>query len=140
MIVAIRDKSFAWDPKYKGNDIEISNNDTVLSKKDLEDYESVLGVIPLNSGRYYWEITIDNANDSEDIVIGIATKELNLYSQPQSSNKFWGYFPCSARKIGHNIDRARYGEPCICNDIVGVLLEFSNEQCKLSFYRNQVME
>lgn len=71
-------------------------------------------------------------------MIGIATRELNLYSPPSSSNPFWGFIPCSARKMGLNADRLKYGEMCVCNDSVGVLLEFTKEQGKLTFYRNQV--
>ena len=82
---------------------------------------------------------IDSVNEPEDVAIGIATRDLNLYSPPVPTNLFWGYIPCSARKIGLNVDRARYGELCTCNDIIGVLLEFNKDQCKLSFYRNRVI-
>lgn len=57
-LIALTDKIYTWDSNYKGGDIEISNNDTSVSKKENEDFQTVLGVIPLCSGKHYWEIIV----------------------------------------------------------------------------------
>lgn len=58
MIVTIVERTYSWDISNKGNDIAISNNDTVAVKKEIDDFETVLGTIPLTKGKYYWEITV----------------------------------------------------------------------------------
>jgi hypothetical protein len=138
MLLTIIDKAYVWDVNSKGKDIELLDSDTVAYKKEIEDFETVLGIIPLSSGKYYWEIIINNISEPEDLFIGIAAKGFNLYSQPAPGNQFWGYIPCAGRKMGTNADRAKYGEMCVCNDIIGVQLELGGDKRKITFYRNQV--
>lgn len=54
----------------------------------------------MNSGRHYWEIKIEKYVDEEDIFIGIARKEIDLYTQPTTTGHFYGYICLCARKFG----------------------------------------
>lgn len=58
LLIGIIEKSFTWDSKRKGNDIELSGNDLVAFKKGIDDFESIFGTIPLTTGKHYWEITV----------------------------------------------------------------------------------
>lgn len=42
----------------KGGDIELSNGNHTAKKKQIQDYETVLGSINFSTGRHYWEIKV----------------------------------------------------------------------------------
>jgi hypothetical protein len=64
--------TFSFDPSKKGKAINLSNNNCVALKTTESDYETVLGTLPMSSGRHYWEIRVEKFVDEEDIFIGIA--------------------------------------------------------------------
>jgi len=71
-------------------------------------------------------------------MLGVAPKDIDLYSHPSDGLTYYGYYPCAAKKIGNNEEASPYGEMCTVHDKVGVLLEFSGKEAKVSFYRNKV--
>lgn len=139
-IIALGMKTFCWDTSMKGNDIELQNGNTTANKKQIQDHELVLGSIGFLTGRHYWEITIDAMVESEDVHVGIAQKEVNLYSKPVEGMPFWGYVCGAARKVGQKAEdesATAYGEVCAAGDNIGVLLEFTETEGQVSFYRNK---
>lgn len=77
----------------------------------------------MNTGSYYWEIKIQKFVDEEDIFIGVAKKDIDLYVQPSTTKKYWGYMCLCGRKFGPDgVDD--YGFYSRLNDVIGVLLEF----------------
>ncbi len=90
-LVGMVQQAFVWDESMKGNNIEVSGNGLTLTKKTEEDYETILGTIGLDSGRHYWEIKIDRYVNDEDIFIGVAHKDVPLYTRPPETGQFWGY-------------------------------------------------
>ena len=64
----------------------------------------------------------------EDIFLGIACRNVNLYSRASESGNFWGYLCTGAKKFGPASYGAQdFGACCKINDTVGVFLEFSDE-------------
>ena len=65
--MALGVRTFTWDSSHRGNDIEVGvfsscrqilNNGLTASKKQQQDFESVMGTLGFASGRVYWEITV----------------------------------------------------------------------------------
>jgi len=128
--------SFTWDANLKASGIKLQNNNLTAGKNPEVDYQTVLGSLMFSSGRHYWEIKVDNFNDEEDLFIGIARKETNLYARPIDTNMFWGYMCLCGKKFGPDGVFADYGYQAKKGDTIGVLLEYKSGLASLSFYRN----
>lgn len=95
-----------------------------------------------NSGRHYWEVTLDIYGTEEDIFVGICKQDIKLNAHGcETPNSTWGWQCTSGRKMSPMSDgRAHaqsYGDYSKIGEKIGVLLEFnSNGTCNLSFYRN----
>ena len=90
-LVGMVQQAFSWDESMKGNNIEICGGGLSVIKKTEEDYETALGTIGLDSGRHYWEVKVDRYVNDEDIFIGVAHKDVPLYTRPPETGQFWGY-------------------------------------------------
>lgn len=77
--------------------------------------------------------------ESEDLIVGIAVREIDLYANPSDNSTYYGYVCCAGRKAGSGEEGESYGEECGTSDRVGVLLEFDEKEGKLAFYRNSVL-
>jgi len=128
--------SFTFDPLMKGSGITLSNNNLTAAKMPETDYQTVLGNILINSGQHYWEVKVDNFADEEDLFIGIARKNINLYTRPTDTNLFWGYMCLCAKTCGSDGVLTDYGSQAKKGDVIGVLLEYKSGVANLSFYRN----
>lgn len=73
------------------------------------------------------------------MTIGVATKNIDFYAQPADLQYYFGYICCDGKKISREEINVPYGEVCVKQDKVGVLLEFTAKEAKLSFYRNNVL-
>lgn len=135
-LILIAQTTFFFDPSAKASGIKLSNNNLSAYKNGESDYQTVLGNLALSSGRNYWEIKIDKFVDEEDIFLGIARKNLNLYTQPSATNLFWGYLCLCAKRSGPDGAIIDYGYAAKLGDTIGVLLEFRSGVGSLSFYRN----
>jgi len=135
-LILLVQTSFTWDQNMKGSGIKLSNNNLTAGKLPEVDYQTVLGTLVMSSGRHYWEIKVDNFNDEEDIFIGVAKKETNLYARPIDINTFWGYMCLCGKKFGPDGILQDYGYQAKKGDIIGVLLEYKSGLATLSFYRN----
>ncbi len=71
--------------------------------------------------------------------MGVAARDIDFYLHPSEGLVYWGYICCAGKKIGMGEEASSYGDTCVIHDKVGVLLEFSKSEAKLSFYRNRVL-
>ena len=55
------------------------------------DYETVLASVGFNNGRHYWEIKLDVFVEMEDIYVGIARRNIDLYTRAWDTGSFWGF-------------------------------------------------
>ena len=103
-LVLLGQKSFTWDLNYKGPNILVSiglflinssaqllNNCLTANKKYEIEYETVLATVGFSSGRHYWEIKLDTFADLEDILIGVARRNIELRMKAWDSGSFWGW-------------------------------------------------
>lgn len=70
--------------------------------------------------------------------MGVALDNVNLYMNPSEGLPYYGYICCAGKKISDAEGSVPFGEVCVKQDKVGVLLEFTAKEGKLSFYRNKV--
>lgn len=77
--------------------------------------------------------------ESEDLIVGIAFRDIDLYEYPSEDTTYYGYVCCAARKLSIGEENGSYGEACVVGDRVGIMLEFDEKEAKLSFYRNNVL-
>ena len=94
-LVLIGKKDFCWDYNRKGRNITVSiidldysssilqlyNDKLTVNKKQENDHETVLANVGFDSGKHYWEITVDAFVDVEDVYIGIAKNTVDLYTR-----------------------------------------------------------
>ena len=76
--------------------------------------------------------------EEEDIVLGITLRNHDLYIPPSESITYYGYICGAGKKLCNSGEITGYGTTCVAQDKVGVLLEFSDKDAKLSFYKNKV--
>ena len=142
-MVLVGKRSFTWDERMKGKNINLLNNNLTANKRGEVEYETVLGTIEISEGRHYWEITVDKFVELDDIIIGVSQKGMDMHQRAFDTGKFWGWICTGARKIfpsspGGPPIASGYGPNCKINDVIGCLLEFKNNMGHLSFFRNGV--
>jgi len=71
--------------------LQLLNNCLTANKKYEIDYETVLANVGFNQGKHYWEIKLDTFIDMEDIFVGVASRNTNLYMRATDSGTFWGW-------------------------------------------------
>jgi hypothetical protein len=86
-------------------------------------------------------VIVDTFVDIEDICLGVAKNNIDLYKRASETGNFWGWMCTSDRKFessscGNHL--SKFGEMCKHGDKVGILLEFNNGIGTLSFYKNKV--
>lgn len=67
------------------------NNCLTANKKFEIDFETVLANVGFSSGRHYWEIRLDTFVEMEDIFIGVARRNIDLYIRAWDTGQFWGW-------------------------------------------------
>ena len=90
-LVFLGQKTFTWDLNYKGSNISLLNNCLTANKKFEIDYETVLATVGFSNGRHYWEIKLDTFVEMEDIFVGVARRNTDLYLRAWDTNSFWGW-------------------------------------------------
>jgi len=71
------------------------------------------------------------------VFIGVARRDVNLYSRPQESGAFWGYVCTGGKKFAPDVLIEDYAEGARTGDIIGVLLEFDeSNNATLTFTKN----
>lgn len=54
------------------------NNNCTANKKSEIEYETVLGTVTMSTGTHYWEIKIEKFVELDDIIIGVARKDIDI--------------------------------------------------------------
>lgn len=71
--------------------LQLLNNCLTANKKYEIDFETVLATVGFNSGRHYWEIKLDTFVEMEDIFVGVARRNIDLYIRAWDTGSFWGW-------------------------------------------------
>jgi hypothetical protein len=115
--------------KYTWNENDTSSDtNVVLSNGDLTAYVSYVyngarSIFHKNSGKWYWEITLDATDAYDRIFLGIGTAFANLGYYPGSYGEGYSYFLRNGTIWPGDIS---YGDDCTAGDVVGTALDLDN--------------
>lgn len=116
-----------WNPNDKASSCILSNNNMTASISNIH------GVRATNfktSGKWYWEITV-NQNDTASL--GVANDNPKNISIPSSSPDLSAYYGYSGRYIPGDTP---YGQTFKANDVIGIALDIDAK--KINFYKNNI--
>ena len=103
-------------------------------------YETILGSVGFSSGRHYWEIKLEAYGHEDDIYIGICKQDTNCNTIAWEGGTSWGWLCTGAKKVwpgSIGISAQEYGEYAKIAEVLGVLLEFGDDQVgHLTFYQH----
>ena len=106
----------AWNPSDKGTGITLSNgNRTAVASAQC----IVRSVLSKSSGKWYWELTIDDANYS---CPGISDGSADLNLRPGFDAFSWAYQYNTGNKV-NNGSATAYGAAYTLNDVLGFKLD-----------------
>lgn len=121
-----------WNPSDKGASLTLSNGN--LSANVATDWQCVRSDLSKSSGKWYWEITLDDIESGWYANIGIATSSASLSAEPGNDAYGWAYLMVNGQKK-NNGSASSYGSTCDTNgDIIGVALDLDNG--KIWFSKN----
>lgn len=125
------------NPSDKGSNCTLSNQSRTTSHT-ASAWDHVRSETPLLSGKYYWEVYIDNtgtSGGSATLVVGICTPEFAMASSnPSVTNNCLAYADNGNESVGWGT----YGNAWADGDIISVL--FDADAGDLTFWRNGVSQ
>lgn len=111
---------------YYGGYATITNGNTRFTSTN-SNWLRCVGTIPVSSGKWYWEITVNNA--SEQIHGAQTTITPTFYSGATNWIGYdaggYGYYSSNGNKYNSNVAVA-YGSSYTTNDVIGVALDLDN--------------
>ena len=117
---------------YKNGNMEIHNVSYA--------YGVVMGTIPMSSGKWYWEVTINGTPSNLSDYIGIVASDSGIsyptYTVPMP-NQLW-YRPGGTKVDGST--SSSYGATYGDGDVIGVALDLDSSTTTLTFYKNGVSQ
>jgi hypothetical protein len=121
-----------WNPSDKGTNIMLSNGN--LTEKDNGYKGLVRAKVGKSSGKWYWEIKIDDrgANDDLNFYPGVANISAPRGNFVGYNSNSWGYWGAYGDK--RNGKPVSYGPTFDQGDVIGVALDMDAK--KLKFYKN----
>lgn len=141
--------TFCWNKNKKSQYAKLSNNNLTCSKNtkpgdENDEFDIFAGFIGnlgmMNTGKYYWELKIDNVDEYEEMFVGVCREDFDLTRCPGTTEpneqEFWGYATMAGEKFTPDEKNVEYGDVIQPGDNLGVLLEFRKGIGSLKFYLN----
>jgi hypothetical protein len=129
-----------WNGVAIGTDSTLSSGNLNISSGNATPYLATAATIGMQSGKWYWEITITASSGSPVIcVIGISTKSSpnEIGGYPGQNANGWGYYGATGDKY-NNATSSAYGATFATNDVIGVA--FDATAGTLVFYKNNTSQ
>lgn len=111
-----------WNPSDKDSTILLSGSDRIATKQTSNSFANVRGNTALTSGRWYWEIVINEASVSTDVCIGVATSAVALNDPVGNDANGWSYYQNTGQSY-HSGSLAAYGGTYGNGTVVGVAVQ-----------------
>jgi hypothetical protein len=122
-----------WNPSDKASGVTLSNGN-LTAQTPTSGGSGVRSVASVSSGKWYWEMAIDNAGSGNVTMVGIATSAMPIASGiPGFSADSYGYRGGNGQKYT-NSSGVAYGAATATGDVVSVLLDMDNNQ--IEFWKN----
>ena len=129
-----------WNGVAIGTDATLSSGNLDISYGSVTPWLATAATIGMQSGQWYWEITITAASASPAIcIIGISTKSSpnEISSYPGQNANGWGYYSNTGTKV-NNASFTSYGATYTTGDVIGVA--FDANAGTLVFYKNNTSQ
>lgn len=123
-----------WNPSDKHASVTLSNGN-LTAAVSVGDDGAVRSVQGVTSGKWYWEVTAQGANQRE--IIGVMNSSANLAAFIGNDANGWSYFGFDGKKINNNVQTA-YGAAYTTGDVISVLLD--RDAGTLTFWKNGVSQ
>jgi hypothetical protein len=132
----VRGNYCTWNP------LDISGNGGTLTNGNLDfsgggSWKSSAGTIGINSGKYYWEITLLSlgTNDGSFGIAKVLPSGAAAYIGYNSQS--WGYSLNSGNKVNNQVQTA-YGSALTIGSVLGIAFDCDNGT--LTFYKNGISQ
>lgn len=112
-----------WNPADKEASLTLSNGDLTVTQPGSNGWRSVRSTLSVSSGKYYWEITIDDAQGG-DTLIGAGTSSFAITSYCGSDADSYGWYGSGSKY--NNGASSGYAPTYTTGDVVGVALDLDN--------------
>jgi hypothetical protein len=112
----------AWNPLDKNGGLTLTNDDLTVEHVNTDGWRGIRSVLGKTSGKWYWEITIDNM-DENDIMIGVGTSSETL-TYPGDTIEGRGYNADNGNK--YKDTNSSYGNIYTTDDVIGVALDLDD--------------
>ena len=109
-----------WNPSDKSADITLSGNDLITTTTS-DGWDSVRSVLGVSSGKFYWEVTIDNITN-RGAHIGVGDSGVGLDTDIGANVNGYCYDALNGTKINNNSEVA-YGDTFTNGDVISVALD-----------------
>ena len=118
--------TITWNPDDKNANITLSNGNLTATSTNIA-HKAARATESKNSGKWYWEITVDAAVDTKINFIGVGNGSATLASYVGSDANGWSYqgnIVAPGYKY-HSAASVAYGNDYVDGDIVGVALDLN---------------
>lgn len=108
---------------HKHSSITLSNNALTATSQNINSYRGVRAELGKSAGKWYWEVKIDTAGNNSLVSVGVANESV----------------PFATVATGNNFEGTKHlnkGLSWITGDTIGLLLDMSDTNGKLTFYKN----
>ena len=120
-----------WNPADKEVSLVLSNGNLTVTQPASVGWRSVRSTTSVSSGKYYWEVEIDDAQGG-DTMVGVGTSSFSLSSYAGSDANSYGWYGSGTKYTG--AASYPYTPTYTTNDVVGVALDLDNG--KIWFSKN----
>lgn len=125
--------SVTWNPADAAANLVLSSGNLVVTKITNNAYGTVRSTTSKTTGKYYFEVFINEGTDSPFIQIGVANASASLTSGIGNTANGWSYYQETGDKANNNVFTA-YGATYTDGDVIGVALNMDDGE--ITFYKN----
>ena len=129
----VRGNFCTWNPLDKAGNATFSNGN-LDAQTGASGYGTTRGTVGVSSGKWYWEVTFNSTDASNDLLVGILDTSASLAEYLGGNAKGYAYWAYNGQKVNTGAGNVNYGSSYAPGDIIGVALDL--DAGNLVFYKN----